>query len=390
MEEHLLPFAQGTRVIVTQGNGGSKSHNPGGKAHFAFDFVPEVEGSAEGFIIVAAASGTVAHIKEDSSQGGDNPAFIGLANRVVITHGNGFCDAYLHLQHRSVTNVGGLSVGDQVVRGQPIAAVGSTGWSTAPHLHFQHQHCAAGTPPTIPCTGSYFQQSVPMTFADVDVRRHNGVPRLGETYVSDNGPASLHDNIAAAADLRADRVMLEPARRFMQFAQQRNLGAPLSQISRQTGLDGLQYYVQVFELDTIYLRTAPAGGQPNWGNIARMTDLIRPLVPPFPHPGGDAAWWSALAGMIIALTEDSAHRLALWLWSLTYETVGMNFNDRQAAYWYVLGQVASNHLGAPLGSAVGGDPVTAAGTRYYVMAHARDAIYWEHDKWREIHRLSEL
>jgi murein DD-endopeptidase MepM/ murein hydrolase activator NlpD len=55
----------------------------------------------------------------------------GFGYLIVLDHGNGWQSAYAHL---SAVNVG---CGESVVQGKVIGAIGSTGNSTGPHLHFE-------------------------------------------------------------------------------------------------------------------------------------------------------------------------------------------------------------------------------------------------------------
>ncbi|MPZ74184.1 MAG: peptidoglycan DD-metalloendopeptidase family protein, partial [Nitriliruptorales bacterium] len=78
-------------------------------------------GAGYGAAIVAADSGVV--VSADSRGG--------YGNTVVIDHGGGMATLYAHQSSMSV------SAGQSVSRGQVIGAVGSTGYSTGPHLHFE-------------------------------------------------------------------------------------------------------------------------------------------------------------------------------------------------------------------------------------------------------------
>ncbi|MCY3968119.1 MAG: M23 family metallopeptidase, partial [bacterium] len=69
----------------------------------------------------AGASGTVIQVKDRT----------GYGNTVIVDHGGGWSTLYAHLSTFAV------SVGQQVGLGDTIGAVGNTGWSTGPHLHFE-------------------------------------------------------------------------------------------------------------------------------------------------------------------------------------------------------------------------------------------------------------
>lgn len=62
----------------------------------------------------------------------------GYGNLVAIDHGNGLATVYAHQSHLAVT------VGQRVSTGHVVGYVGSTGFSTGPHLHFETREL--GTP----------------------------------------------------------------------------------------------------------------------------------------------------------------------------------------------------------------------------------------------------
>ncbi|WP_458115632.1 peptidoglycan DD-metalloendopeptidase family protein [Arthrobacter sp. D2-10] len=76
----------------------------------------------------------------------------GGGNRVELDHGNGLVTTYNHLEGVAV------ETGDRVGAGQVIATVGTTGWSTGCHLHFETILDGAHTDPSawklIPLDGS--------------------------------------------------------------------------------------------------------------------------------------------------------------------------------------------------------------------------------------------
>ena len=86
------------------------------RMHFGVDFDGET-----GDPIVAAADGVVLF------SGWRN----GYGNTIMISHGGGWTTLYAHQTDNNV------SVGQEVAGGELIGWVGSTGWSTGSHLHFE-------------------------------------------------------------------------------------------------------------------------------------------------------------------------------------------------------------------------------------------------------------
>ncbi|HET9097080.1 MAG TPA: M23 family metallopeptidase, partial [Candidatus Baltobacteraceae bacterium] len=86
------------------------------------EFHPGVDLAADyGEIVRAAAAGTVASADWDG----------GYGQKVDIDHGNGYHTWYAHLSKIEV------QPGQYVHKGEEIGLVGSTGFSTGPHLHYQ-------------------------------------------------------------------------------------------------------------------------------------------------------------------------------------------------------------------------------------------------------------
>jgi murein DD-endopeptidase MepM/ murein hydrolase activator NlpD len=77
--------------------------------------------ASAGSVITAAADGTVKEVGFTVEDG----------NYLILDHGDGLETKYAHCQEVTV------SEGDQVSAGETVAAVGSTGQSTGPHLCFQ-------------------------------------------------------------------------------------------------------------------------------------------------------------------------------------------------------------------------------------------------------------
>lgn len=102
---------------VTQ-NVGSRIHPVYGykSCHTGMDL-----GASSGTAIHAAASGIVVSVLNGGPYG----------IHTLIAHGSGLTTMYAH------QSSAGVKAGQSVTKGQVIGKVGSTGWSTGPHLHFE-------------------------------------------------------------------------------------------------------------------------------------------------------------------------------------------------------------------------------------------------------------
>ncbi|MBR3801977.1 MAG: peptidoglycan DD-metalloendopeptidase family protein [Clostridia bacterium] len=130
------PYLDGTETVFSSGmifplkcSGvyisspyGMRTHPVTGvyKLHTGTDFCAS---GINGKTVYAVKDGKVIYAQKHKAYG----------NFVIIDHGNGVSSCYAHMQDGSMK----VSVGDKVLQGQPIGKVGDTGYSTAPHLHFE-------------------------------------------------------------------------------------------------------------------------------------------------------------------------------------------------------------------------------------------------------------
>lgn len=80
-------------------------------------------GAAKGTAVRSVADGTVTRVANDPD---------GYGNWVEVKHADGTSSRYAHL-----SAFGNIKVGQQIGAGSVLGAVGSTGHSTGPHLHFE-------------------------------------------------------------------------------------------------------------------------------------------------------------------------------------------------------------------------------------------------------------
>lgn len=126
---YAFPLPAGSAWQLTQGFGGRASHRDAANFH-ALDFA-----AAQGTPVLAARAGTVMQVVDTFTEGGMDEALKERMNLVRVLHADGSMGLYAHIAPGSAR----LQPGDGVQAGQALAAVGSVGWSSAPHLHFSVQ-----------------------------------------------------------------------------------------------------------------------------------------------------------------------------------------------------------------------------------------------------------
>jgi murein DD-endopeptidase MepM/ murein hydrolase activator NlpD len=83
--------------------------------------------------IYAALTGKIIFVKQNSKVGGPDKKYWNDGNRIVIQHNNNEYSGYEHLKYKGSK----VKINQKVRRGQLIGYSGNTGFTFAPHLHFE-------------------------------------------------------------------------------------------------------------------------------------------------------------------------------------------------------------------------------------------------------------
>ncbi len=169
-EESITPSLWPVRGRVTAGFGQRMDPFTGeGAFHRGIDIAAPV-----GSLVRAASDGILFLAGPDA----------GYGNEVLIDHGYGITTKYGHLS--SVYAV----VGQEVKRGQVIGAVGSTGRSTGPHLHYEVRIYETPVNPAKYLPGSGSQAEDTLKFAGISGPFNGQIQHLtsgGQTIASTGG-----------------------------------------------------------------------------------------------------------------------------------------------------------------------------------------------------------
>ena len=122
--------------------------------------------------VIAAAAG------RSSSRAGRATA----AATGSIAHGSGLYTAYYHM---SAITVG---VGEKISRGEQVGRIGTSGWTTGPHLHFEvwaapSGTAATGSPAVLPLAGRTNRAGLPLAapWSDASGRRGRSPMTVGRS-----------------------------------------------------------------------------------------------------------------------------------------------------------------------------------------------------------------
>jgi len=163
--QYEYPFPFGTVASISTGPG-EKEHNRENRSEYAIDFV-----LPDSSPVVCVRDGEVVACQDSIPIGFPCPSMKQFVNSVVVRHDDGTLAEYAHLKHGAVF----VTLGERVKAGMVIGLVGSTGYSSGPHLHFSIQHVDDSGVPT----------SIPITFA----------PTMASLSLSKNKRIPLSNNV---------------------------------------------------------------------------------------------------------------------------------------------------------------------------------------------------
>jgi len=154
-------------------------------SRYAVDFT-----MPEGTRVLAAREGVVVEAEWHRTAGADRGALREWGNVVRVRHEDGTIAIYGHLQHAGVA----VEVGEGVWEGRGLGYSGSTGYSSAPHLHF-------GVTRVLDVAGLPVEESVPVTFYNGNPPQEFE-PRVGLTlrasYAMPEGAPAVAETPAVA------------------------------------------------------------------------------------------------------------------------------------------------------------------------------------------------